>query len=110
MENISQAIFISILGMGLVFAIILLLWGLIALVSRLGARLSRSEQAPVDLELEHKRLAAAVAVAAARAIALAAAQMHGEEIPSFPMPPTAVVSPWQAVNRSKILNRQGQAK
>jgi Na+-transporting methylmalonyl-CoA/oxaloacetate decarboxylase gamma subunit len=103
------ALWITFVGMGLVFAVILLLWGLIILVVRLGARVSRRETATLDAEMQNKLRAAAVAVAAALAIA-AAEQLHGEEQHSFPLPPTAVVSPWQSVMRSKILNKRGPVR
>ena len=107
MNDLTTALLISVIGMGLVFAIILLLWGLIALVTRLGRRLSRSEPAQRDPALENKRLAAVVAVAAAMALSEGARGVQSEEMPVFPPPATASVSAWQAVTRAKTLNRKG---
>jgi Na+-transporting methylmalonyl-CoA/oxaloacetate decarboxylase gamma subunit len=81
-ENLSNALLITAIGMGLVFLALILLWGLMALMVRLFA--DRGEPAvEVDLAAatpvteptplagsEHKRRAAAAAVAAALA-------MHG---------------------------------
>jgi Na+-transporting methylmalonyl-CoA/oxaloacetate decarboxylase gamma subunit len=103
----TTSIYITILGMGLVFAVIFLLWGLTALVTRLGGRLSRASDA-VDPGLAEKRLAAAVAVAAALALAAEAGpSAAGQAPPVFPPPPTAIVSAWQSVTRAKTLNRKG---
>jgi len=110
MDNLSLALLITGLGMGLVFAVILLLWVLIALIVRLGgfmehSRLAESgDSSAIAMQVE-RQLAAALAVA----VALAAAQQpaQDDEVHIFPLPPTAVVSPWQAVMRSKILNKRG---
>jgi hypothetical protein len=111
MSDLTTSLLITLLGMGLVFAIIVLLWGLTALVTRLGGRLSRGDTGPGDPGLENKRLAAAVAVAAA--LALATEKTHlvqGDEARIFPPPPTAIVSAWQAVTRAKTLNRKGPGR
>jgi Na+-transporting methylmalonyl-CoA/oxaloacetate decarboxylase gamma subunit len=109
MENMTDALWITCVGMGLVFAVILLLWGLIILIVRLGARISWREAASLDAEMQNKLRAAAVAVATA--LALAASEQSGaEEQHTFPLPPTAVVSPWQSVMRSKILNKRGPVR
>jgi Na+-transporting methylmalonyl-CoA/oxaloacetate decarboxylase gamma subunit len=110
MSALATSLWITLIGMALVFAMIVLLWGLTALVTRLGARLSRAEAERNDPDLPNKRLAAAAAVAAALAAATALEQAQGalpEEMRVFPPPPTSTVSAWQAVMRSKTLNRKG---
>jgi Na+-transporting methylmalonyl-CoA/oxaloacetate decarboxylase gamma subunit len=109
MGNLTNALWITAVGMGLVFAVILLLWGLIILIVRLGARVSRREAVGLDVEMQNKQRAAAVAVAAALAFAVMEHSL-GEEQHTFPLPPTAVVSPWQSVTRSKILNKRGRVR
>lgn len=120
--NLNNSLLITALGMGLVFGVILLLWVLIALVVRSSTALEqRLKTGPVDeaadAEKARKRLAAAAAVAmafAAAAQARASAQQSSAEYQQeqhrFPLPPTAVVSPWQAVMRAKILSKRGPVR
>lgn len=58
----------------------------------------------LEIERENKRQAAATAVALALALE-AEARPH---VP--PMPPTAIVSAWQAVMRSNILDKRGSVR
>jgi Na+-transporting methylmalonyl-CoA/oxaloacetate decarboxylase gamma subunit len=95
------ALIITVIGMSLVFAAILLLWGLMALIVRLGASSPSETQKEQSREMEMKKLAAAAAVATALS------GQPGETLHEFPLPPTAIVSPWQAVMRSKMLNKRG---
>ena len=93
---------ITLIGMGLVFGAIVLLWGLIALLMRLTAE-SRTSFPHLDEvqtvsyaeieEKEQKRRAALAAVAVALAIDRQAPH-------EFPLPQTALVSAWQAVMRA----------
>lgn len=106
MSALATSLWITLIGMALVFAMIVLLWGLTALVTRLGARLSRSEAERNDPDLPNKRLAAVAAVAAALAVEKAQVAPP-EEMRIFPPPATSIVSAWQAVMRSKTLNRKG---
>lgn len=102
-DQFSNAVLIMLIGMGLVFSVILLLWGVMALLVHfardpLKAKTITEEQ---ELEEELKRHAAIAAVAAALA------RESSFEPQEFPLPPTALVSAWQAVMRSRILNRRG---
>jgi Na+-transporting methylmalonyl-CoA/oxaloacetate decarboxylase gamma subunit len=107
-ENLILALQITLVGMGLVFAAILLLWGVMALLVRLTARSveAEAEQERAALtELERKQRAAAAAVAIALAQTAEATEPH-----EFPLPPTAIVSAWQAVMRTRILNKRGPTR
>jgi Na+-transporting methylmalonyl-CoA/oxaloacetate decarboxylase gamma subunit len=101
-----NALLITVIGMGLVFSAILLLWGMMALLVRLAKDPIRQEAMPDEQtkDLDLKRQAAAVAVAAALA------QEASFEPHEFPLPPTALVSAWQAVMRSKVLNKRGPVR
>lgn len=106
-QNFSDALQITVIGMGLVFFAILLLWGLIVLIVRLTAEASSAETdmasdplANIALE-EHRKKAAAVAAA------VALAHSSGAEDTAFPQPRTALVSAWQAVRRANQLNQKG---
>ena len=98
----NDALFISAIGMGLVFAGILLLWGLMALLVHLTTPRKRraSEETITDIaeieddDLECKRKAAAAAVVATIALLNT----------SFTLSPhqdRETISPWQAVHRSQ---------
>lgn len=80
-ENLQSALLISAVGMGLVFAVILLLWGLMTLIVRLGAARGAADAAPVEPQAavtddtaERRRAAAVVA-----AVGAAVEQEHVNE-------------------------------
>lgn len=112
--NIILALEITAIGMGLVFAAILLLWGVMAALVRLavdpaeGPEEAEAEPpAPAEAApaVDRKRMAAAIAVAYALA-----QQSNAKEPHEFPLPPTALVSAWQAVMRTRILNKRGSTR
>ncbi|MDW8327035.1 MAG: OadG family protein [Anaerolineales bacterium] len=111
--SLSIALQITVIGMSLVFGAIVLLWGLMALLVRLAADRPAPAAAPVgsDRRRELKQRAAAAAVAAALAVQ---AQKRAEETAfqprEFPLPPTAIVSAWQAVRRAQLLNQRGPVR
>lgn len=104
-ENLNTALLILAIGMGIVFASIILLWGVMAALVRLTADRPAAAQdaaAPADQpdtdDLRRKAAAAAVAVVRKRAASTMVAP---------PIPATATVSPWQAVNRGRQLRQRG---
>lgn len=106
----SDALLISFAGMGLVFAAIFLLWGVMALLVRVvkdpsgDIRGTDETILPEEIsEIERKRRAALVAVTTALA-----RQSNTMEPHEFPLPPTALVSAWQAIMRTRMLNKRGQ--
>lgn len=108
-ENIYIALQITLVGMGLVFAAILVLWGLMAILVRVASERQTqgdtAETAPAHDKAEQKRRAAAIAVAVALA-----QQADSSELHEFPLPPTAIVSAWQAVMRTRMLNKRGPTR
>ena len=103
-ENLLIALQITLIGMSLVFGVIVVLWIVMSLLVRLTAqRAAPIEEAaapgPAD-EAELKRRAAIAAVSVALAHELTP-QLH-----EFPEPPTAIVSAWQAVQRSRYLTQR----
>jgi Na+-transporting methylmalonyl-CoA/oxaloacetate decarboxylase gamma subunit len=107
-SNLSIALLITVIGMGLVFAAIFLLWGVMALLVKIapGKGAFVLPKRPADLEKqERRRQAAMVAVAVALAY-----QSDSSQPREFPEPPTALVSPWQAVMRTKMLTKKGQTR
>lgn len=104
--NLTLSLQITLIGMSLVFGAILLLWGVLALIVRLtGTRPETTKPANTAAEHLLKRRAAAAAVALALT-----RQAAAEEPREFPLPPTALVSAWQAVMRSNILNKRGNVR
>jgi Na+-transporting methylmalonyl-CoA/oxaloacetate decarboxylase gamma subunit len=103
---------ITLIGMGLVFGAIVLLWVVIAILMRFTAE----RKSPVDHlqdessysyvvieEREQKRRAALAAVAVALAI-------YKQAPHEFPLPPTALVSAWQAVMRASNVRNRGSVR
>jgi Na+-transporting methylmalonyl-CoA/oxaloacetate decarboxylase gamma subunit len=104
-NNLFLAVQITVVGMGLVFGAILLLWGVMALIVRLAAdHPSDISTEKAVAEQQRRRQAAAVAVS------LALAESRHMAPKAFPLPPTAIVSAWQAVLRTKMLNKRGQVR
>jgi Na+-transporting methylmalonyl-CoA/oxaloacetate decarboxylase gamma subunit len=107
-ESMLIALQIAAVGMGLVFTSILLLWLVISLLVRVTA-VSEPVALPTDqpdlqMEQERKRQAAATAVA------LALALESNNQPNLLPLPPTPIVSAWQAVMRSSILDKRGPVR
>ena len=105
--NLTNALLISLIGMSLVFAALLVLWAAMAFMMRILAEKkprsdASSEAAFAESELRRKAAIAAVAVAMARE---AATDLH-----EFPLPPTAFVSAWQAVMRGNITRKRGNVR
>jgi Na+-transporting methylmalonyl-CoA/oxaloacetate decarboxylase gamma subunit len=110
-ENMSNALLITLIGMGLVFAAILLLWGLMILMVRLFRDKPESEEKGEETEaiaaVETEEMANDLklrAAAAAAAVALAL-QHSGTALFSQPVITT---SAWQTALRSASLNQRSQ--
>jgi Na+-transporting methylmalonyl-CoA/oxaloacetate decarboxylase gamma subunit len=104
MSTVSLALQLTAAGMGLVFATILLLWGLMVVLVRVAQAPATTREPPTAPELGMEEQAAAAAVAFALRREAAAARA------AFPLPPTAFVSAWQAVRRSSQLNQRGPVR
>lgn len=102
--NLLTAVQITLVGMGLVFGAIILLWIVMVVLVRLTSTDVQVSHSTSEADQDRKRKAAAIAVAMALA---SEADLEPHE---FPLPPTAVVSPWQSVMRSNILNKRGRIR
>jgi hypothetical protein len=106
--NSLIALQITAIGMSLVFASIILLWIMMAILVRLTAEKEvivtevKEDNKQIEMDKKKKAAIAAVVVALARE---AETELH-----EFPLPPTAIVSAWQAVNRSDILKKRGRVR
>jgi Na+-transporting methylmalonyl-CoA/oxaloacetate decarboxylase gamma subunit len=108
MSTLPLAFQITALGMGIVFAVILALWGMMNLLTRLTAdKMTRMESAvSSDIASEGddpKARAAAVAVT------IALAQQHTSSAHPLPEPPTAIVSAWQLGMRTRQMYQKGSS-
>jgi Na+-transporting methylmalonyl-CoA/oxaloacetate decarboxylase gamma subunit len=103
MQNLQLALQISLVGMGLVFFGILVLWAMMALLVFVFADKQRNTENKATLtedsiELENKRLAAAIAAATA-------IEMHNISILASSHKERESISAWQAAHRSQQLNK-----
>jgi len=106
--NSLIALQITLIGMSLVFASIILLWIMMAILVRLTTAKEESitevKEDNMLIETDQKKK---VAIAA---VVVALARETETELHEFPLPPTAIVSAWQAVNRSDILKKRGRVR
>ena len=102
-DVILIALQIAGIGMGLVFAAILLLWLVMAILVRL-TTVRQTKETDLATERERKQRATAAAVA------MALSERAEVVPPVFPLPATALVSAWQAVSRANNLKRGGRSR
>ncbi len=119
-STIVDALWITLIGMGIVFLALLLLWGLMVAIVNLGARWTAGEETEEteegvegqpgseieatsqDTALRQKAAAAAVA------IALALRPVHNGHARLAQPQTTGSFSAWQSVLRSNQLNQQSR--
>ena len=109
MSEIQQGLIISGIGMGLVFAVIIFLWGLMAVMMKLTSGKQKAEEGPVLpesdanpmvpelLAAESQRRAAAAAVA----VQLALAKQRSSLTLTGNAQESGDLTPWQAFHRSR---------
>ncbi|MBN1660585.1 MAG: OadG family protein [Anaerolineae bacterium] len=118
MENLTTALLITLIGMGLVFGAIVLFWGFMTVLVKLAAEQGDREEVEVEAArteaLSAARFAASEAElrrrAALSAAVAALAEQEAASVKPFPLPPTAFVSSWQAVMRARQLGERGRAR
>lgn len=100
MNIFAQSLWITLLGMGITFAVIALFWGLMWLLTALplAAREDEPASAPVGDEK---------AKAAALAVTIALAEQNSQPA-YFPLPETSFVSAWQLGMRTRQMTQKGQ--
>jgi len=104
MSNLfTLSLTITLIGMGLVFGAIILLWGLMSLMTRL----FNEREADFEVRDESREKKAR---AAAAAVAVALAEQVQNRIGHFPMPNTALVSAWQLGMRTRQMYQKGNRK
>ena len=111
-ELIVQGLMIAAIGMGLVFVVIIFLWGLMALLMRLTSGGDRPEAATPQPEITESSLAPEVeiterqrkAAAAAVAVGLAMTAWRQRGASAYDDKQMDRISPWQAFHRSRQVN------
>ena len=103
MNPLTTSLWITAIGMGLVFGAILLLWGLMSLMTRLLAETETDHEAQDEAREQKARAAAA-------AVAVALAEQAQSRVGHFPMPNTALVSAWQIGMRTRQMYQKGNLK
>lgn len=114
MTIIEQGLLITGIGMGLVFVVIIFLWGMMALMMKLTSgkqRVSAEEALPTQTDeplipeladAEGQRRAAAAAVA----VELAMVMSGGKRLQNAVQGDQGSLSPWQAVHRARQLDEK----
>ena len=100
---ITTSLYITLIGMGLVFGAIILLWGLMSLMTRNLTEREASPEIPDEARAQKARAAAA-------AVAVALAEQAQNRIGHFPMPNTALISAWQLGMRTRQMHQKGSLK
>lgn len=114
MVEIQQGLLITAIGMGLVFVVIILLWGLMALLMRVTSKSSPNEESAEeklmtdpphvpDIEKDQRKRRAG---AAAVAVNIALADMHKSTAQKVLSLQRGRISPWQTVHRLRQLERR----
>src|SRR5215216_2414494 len=111
MSNIWVALQITALGMGLVFAAIILLWWMMAALTNFMAEKKASSSLSAN-ESDSAKVTPVMgsdlkAQAAAVAVAMALAEQQSSQAQSLSMPPTAIVSAWQLGMRTRQMSEKG---
>ena len=111
MNNMLLALEITALGMGLVFAAIILLWWMMSLLTAITAEkdVSSKQNATVSDAAESVPVVAGDFAAEAAAIAVAIALAEQQVSSAHPLrePPTTIVSAWQLGMRTRQMYQKG---
>ncbi len=99
-----DALWITLLGMGITFVAIILLWWMMAGLTALPLKDDDDSAPPEAGEAD---IESPKAKAAAIAVAIALAEQELSSARPLPAPPTALVSAWQLSTRSRQLYEKG---
>jgi Na+-transporting methylmalonyl-CoA/oxaloacetate decarboxylase gamma subunit len=103
MNEMLLSLEITALGMGLVFSVILLLWWMMTLLTRLTSEMKPAPNSTTPApgnDRNHKQQAAALAVV------LALAEQELIAAHPLPEPPTAIISAWQLGMRTRQMSEK----
>jgi Na+-transporting methylmalonyl-CoA/oxaloacetate decarboxylase gamma subunit len=105
MSNLSLALQITAIGMGLVFGAILILWLTMILLTVLTADKSSASDSPKVVSVRETEI---LAQAAAVGVAMAIAEQQLSSAHPLNDPPTAIVSAWQLGMRTRQMTQKGE--
>ncbi len=111
MNDLSTSLWITVLGMSLVFGAIVLLWGMMILLTKFTAE--REDSAPEPpREADSPQIDSAPQAnlkpqIAALAVAIALAEQNLSAAHPLEEPPTAIVSAWQLGMRTRQMSEKG---
>lgn len=112
-ETVQQALVITVIGVGLIFAVLFVLWGMMAALVRFTAPRAQVAPSPAPAPAQYeaadtrhtaRRRAAIIGVAVALAL-------EAERAATAPLlqPAQGDISPWQATIRGNALSRRAGA-
>jgi Na+-transporting methylmalonyl-CoA/oxaloacetate decarboxylase gamma subunit len=102
--NLLLSVQITVVGMGLVFGAILMLWLMMIALTHLTTDQNSASHDPQPVSASE---AEALAQAAAAAVALAMAEQQLASAHPLKDPPTAIVSAWQLGMRTRQMTEKG---
>ncbi len=103
----TEALWITLLGMGITFSAIILLWWMMAGLTALPFKDDDGTDSPEPVEMDNENLRTK---AAAVAVAIALAEQELSSAHPLSAPPTALVSAWQLSTRSRQLYEKGKRR
>jgi len=106
-DNLLLALQITLLGMGIVFGMIILLWGVMAALTALTREKEEAAPVPAPAHVNEKD---AKSRAAAAAVAVALAEQSLSTAHPLSAPPTAIVSAWQLGMRTRQMTEKGSTR
>ena len=109
-DNLLLSLQITLLGMGIVFGLIILLWGLMAALTALTAEREKPAPAPDAPPPAPVEKTDAKARAAAAAVAVALARQSLSTAHPLATPPTSIVSAWQLGMRTRQMTQKGNTR
>jgi Na+-transporting methylmalonyl-CoA/oxaloacetate decarboxylase gamma subunit len=104
MNDLGLALQITAIGMGLVFAAIIVLWLMMILLTALTAEAESASDSPEADSVSSNEL---FAQAAALGVAMAIAEQQLSSAHPLADPPTAIVSAWQLGMRTRQMTQKG---
>jgi Na+-transporting methylmalonyl-CoA/oxaloacetate decarboxylase gamma subunit len=103
-----DALWITLIGMGITFAAIIVLWWMMAGLTALPFK--DEDKSNSDESIEPVAESQLKAKAAAVAVAIALAEQELSSARPLPPPPTAIVSAWQLSTRTRQLSEKGKQR
>lgn len=103
MDLMTNALWITLIGMGLTFGALALFWGMMSAITALPVKEEETIQRDSIPPHEKDQKAKAAAVA----VAIALAEQEQQQTAYFPMPETAFVSAWQLGMRTRQMYQKG---